>query len=109
MKFEKILVGGHKKIFPNEILYLKGSHNYSQVFLTNGKTLLVSTTLKTLESRFKNLGFFRTHKSSLINLGFVKSYIQDLYGGEIELTNNQLIIVSRRRNRMLKTILTSNQ
>jgi two-component system, LytTR family, response regulator len=108
MKFEKILVGGHKKIFPDEILYLKGSHNYSQVFLTNGKTLLVSTTLKTLESRFKNNRFFRTHKSSLINLDFVKSYIYDLDGGEIELTNNQTIAVSRRKNRILKTLLFTN-
>lgn len=108
MKNLKISIGGHKKVFPNEIVYFKGDANYSQIYLTNGKQILVSTTLKTLESRFLNLGFFRTHKSSIINLSFVKNYVSYFDGGQIELSNNQTIIVSRRKNRILKTLILSN-
>lgn len=109
MNSDKVLVGSRKKIYPNEIIYCKGEANYSQIFLTNGKKLLVSTTLKTLENRFKNEGFFRTHKSSIVNLDFVKNYFSDFDGGTIELSNNQTIEVSRRKNRILKNLLFIKQ
>lgn len=106
MKNLKISVGGHKKVFPTEIIYLKGDANYSQIYLANGKQILVSTTLKTLESRFLNLGFFRTHKSSLINLSCIKSYVSYFDGGQVELSNNEIITVSRRRNRILRALIS---
>ncbi len=105
MKQLKIPIGGGKKVFPHDIIYLKANANYSEVYLVNGKHLLVSTTLKKLENRFLNLGFFRTHRSSLINLSFVKNYTSYFDGGVIELSNNETIIVSRRKNRILKTLI----
>lgn len=102
MKHFKIPIGGGKKAFPHDIIYLKANANYSEIYLTNGQQLLVSTTLKKLESRFLDLGFFRTHRSSLINLSFVKSYSSNFEGGIIQLANNETIIVSRRKNKILR-------
>jgi two-component system, LytTR family, response regulator len=108
MKNQEISVGSYKKFRPQEIIYLKGEVNYSYIYLISGERLLVCTTLKTLENRFKNAGFFRAHKSSLINLDFIKNYIYDVNGGKIELLNNETIEVSRRKNRILKTLLIVN-
>jgi two-component system, LytTR family, response regulator len=97
-----------KRIPPHEIIYLRADSNYTHVFLSNGEHRLVCSTLKTFEHRYINLGFFRIHKSSIINLDFVKNYTPCNRGGRIELANNQIIKVSRRKNSALRTLLLTN-
>ncbi len=105
MNTEKVRLGGGKKAFPKEIIYLRGNANYTKVYLNNGKQFLVATHLKIIENRLLNHRFFRVHKSSLVNLDFVKSYENMPQKGIVMLQNNELIEVSRRRNKMLRNIL----
>jgi LytTr DNA-binding domain len=102
METEKILVGSRKKFTPEEIIYLKSDQNYTNVFLSNGNKVLVSTTLKIIEDRFVGCGFLRVHRSTVVNMSFVKTYIDNELSGELILSNNNKIPVSRRKNEKLR-------
>jgi two-component system, LytTR family, response regulator len=109
MRPVQIYQGSRRVISPQEVLYLKGNSNYTFIFLATGKKILVCKTLKMLESCFEHHGFFRTHRSLLVNLDFIKSYDYSYDGGHIILHNGEVIPVSRRKNKLLKETLLSNQ
>lgn len=90
---------GKKNINASKIILLKAEANYSEVFFTDGKKIIISKTLKELENRFSSFGFFRPHKSYLINLKHVVSfnYNEDR---KILLTNNFKADLSRRKKEL---------
>jgi hypothetical protein len=102
MEQKRIHVGSRKKLAPKEIIFLKSDLNYTNIYLTNGKKLLVSTTLGVIENRLKDCGFFRTHRSTMVNLDFVENYEDNETHGEMSLFNNTKILVSRRKNKTFK-------
>jgi two-component system LytT family response regulator len=51
---------------------LEGERNYSYIHLTNHKKKLVTKTLAELEEMLDGKGFFRCHKSFLINAYHIK-------------------------------------
>jgi len=78
-----------------DIIHIEGDTNYSKFYLTGKRTLLVSKTLKEFEEMLVNHGFYRTHKSSLVNLNFVKRIITK-DGLSIEMSDNSIAMLSRR-------------
>lgn len=104
MEQQRIHVGSGKKISPEEIIFLRSDINYTNIFLANGKKLFVSTTLGIIETRLKDCGFFRTHRSTLVNLDYVEKYTDHNTKGELSLFKNNKILVSRRKNKTLKTM-----
>ncbi|MGL4631651.1 MAG: LytR/AlgR family response regulator transcription factor [Leadbetterella sp.] len=104
MKTKEIHVGSRQKLLPQEIVYLKSDLNYTQIFLRDGKQILSSTTLKKIEGRFANCGFLRVHRSTVVNTSYVESYEDKELSGEITLSNQNKIIVSRRQNEKLRHI-----
>lgn len=56
-----------KKVLLNDILFFEASDNYSFLHTPDQK-YIISSTLKTLETKLKDYGFVRIHRSSLINL-----------------------------------------
>lgn len=89
-------VNGFRVLSLSEIVYLKGEVNYTRFMLKNGEKLMTSKTLKEYEGLLTNFGFYRIHQSFLINLRYVKEYIKG-EGGEVIMTNNDHLDVSRRR------------
>lgn len=61
------LQDGEWRFVLGEIIYIQGERNYSTVFQLNQKKKLVSKTLKEFETLLNDKGFFRCHKSYLIN------------------------------------------
>lgn len=78
-----------------DIVLLKSDINYTHVFFSNGKQMTVAITLKKMESKFEKLGFFRTHKSFIVNPKHIVSYID--VESEIYLSSNLKALVSRRK------------
>ena len=74
--------------------------NYSKLFLSNGKTLVVAKVLKKFEQRLDARQFVRTHKAHLVNLDFIISYCR---GAEkkIVLANGETVAVARRKQKYL--------
>ena len=79
-----------------EIIYLKAEGSYVNIFFKDGSKILVSKNIKDYEDQLTNVeGFFRTHRSFLVNADFVNKISSD--GTEAILTNGNLISISRER------------
>jgi len=80
--------------FPDEIIRLEGESNYTRLFFSGKKPMLVSKTLKEYEELLAGHGFIRVHKSHLINKKHVVNYTND---GQLVLADQSKVEVSRRR------------
>ncbi|WP_372754394.1 LytR/AlgR family response regulator transcription factor [Mariniflexile sp.] len=88
----------------SNIIRCEADINYTTIFTTDRKKILVSKTLKSFESLLSNCNFFRIHNSHLINLDFVKKYTKGK-GGYVTLSDNTVIEVSsRKKEAFLKAI-----
>ncbi len=77
-----------------EIVYCHASGNYTHFHLLGDKKIISAYTLKHYDEILTEHGFFRAHKSSLINLTHVKEYRKG-EGGVIILSNDDEIELSR--------------
>ncbi|HEU4554953.1 MAG TPA: LytTR family DNA-binding domain-containing protein [Chitinophaga sp.] len=78
------------------IVRCESTGNYTKIFFTDKKHLLVSRPLKEFEELLSDVDFFRVHNSHLINLQQMQSYIQG-EGGFALMTDGTQVEVSRRR------------
>lgn len=86
--------------FPlKQILYLEGDRNYSYIHTTDQKKTLVSKTLAVLEELVEDAGFFRCHKSYIVNRMHLTG---ELRRDSITITGGVKIPVSRRKVKMFK-------
>jgi two-component system LytT family response regulator len=83
-----------------DIVRCEADRNYSSFFLINGKKIVVSSPMKDFEDILTEQGFFRVHKSHIVNLNFVKSYIKS-DGGYVLLTDGTDLPVSMRKKNQL--------
>lgn len=80
---------------PAEIIYCEGRNNYTCFFLTRGRKILCSKTLKEFETMLCSHGFLRIHKSLLVNIHFIERYSSAKIA--VILKDNTELAVSRRR------------
>lgn len=80
-----------------DVMYFEASGSYTYVALENGEVHLVSKSLSNFEEVLEdNPLFFRSHKSSLVNLNFIKKYVRG-EGGELIMQNDKSIVLSRNK------------
>jgi two-component system LytT family response regulator len=92
----KIHLVGKNTVLAKNIIFMRAEANYSEIFLLNGQKIVISKTLKQLETKFSSLNFFRPHKSFLINLSHVQSFKPN-ENNKISLTNDFEVVLSRRK------------
>jgi two-component system LytT family response regulator len=80
----------------SEILYCASDGNYTSFYLNGGVNILVSKTIKEYEDLLLEYGFFRAHRSFLINIAHISSY-DKADGGYIIMTDNSRIPISSRK------------
>ncbi|WP_234735831.1 LytR/AlgR family response regulator transcription factor [Tellurirhabdus bombi] len=88
--------GGRKRVPAHCIIWLEGEGNYTLLHFNDGTHLMISLTLKKMETRLPPEIFVRPHKKNIINL----LYLKEVYTDKIvlaKLTNGTEIEVSRRR------------
>ena len=98
-QFDKIAVPSSEGVHfikLNDIIRVEAESNYSVFYFADKKKLTVSKTLKQVEEVLGNHNFFRPHKSYIINLGYIKTYIRGL-GGTIVLTDGSEVELSREK------------
>ena len=86
----------------SDILYLQSSSNYCEVFFVNGKKMLCSQTLKSIESKLKDSNFYRPHNSYVVNINYLSS-ITSSYA-HLKLMDDIMIPISRSKKSELKTM-----
>jgi two-component system LytT family response regulator len=57
-----------------ELVYCEADSNYTKLVLTNGKTYLLSKTLREVQEVLEERSFLRVHRQFLINLDHIKMY-----------------------------------
>jgi len=87
---------GYTMIDINEIVHIEADSNYSVFHLDQRDKITVSRVLKEYEEILPDSQFVRIHKSSIVNLNYIKEY-NSRNGLEVLLKNGQKIAVSRRR------------
>ncbi|MFZ5430142.1 MAG: LytR/AlgR family response regulator transcription factor [Bacteroidota bacterium] len=78
----------------DEIIYCKSDGNYCMLKLTGNKNLTASKTLKYFEEILHSEQFVRVHKSYLVNIHHIRKFLKR-DGGELVMSNNDIIPVSR--------------
>lgn len=90
----------------SDIIRCESSSNYTQFFLNTGKMLLASKTLKEFDNMLTDYSFERIHKSHLVNMNYVKKYVQS-DGGYLIMNDGSQIPVANRKKEHLLTLLKS--
>jgi DNA-binding LytR/AlgR family response regulator len=62
------------KVFLDEMLYIESRREYAQLFLTNGKNLLVRESISSLEEKLNPHRFVRIHRSFLVTADKIMSF-----------------------------------
>jgi two-component system LytT family response regulator len=79
-----------------QISRIESSSNYSRLFFSDGRTLVVTRLLKDFESLLGPYDFYRVHHSHLVNLKHIRKYIRG-EGGQVVMLNGDVIDVARRK------------
>ncbi len=94
----------------DNIIRLEADTSYTKVITVDGKSVIVSRTLKDFEDILLQNNFFRTHKSYLINLKYVKKYSNN-DGCFVVMADGCKVDISRRKatefNQRIKTMLNA--
>ncbi len=81
---------------PSEIIRCESLDNYTKFFLTSRESILISKNIKHYETLLSGFGFYRVHRSHLVNTAFVKEF-HKRDGGYIILKNGKDLPLSRRK------------
>ncbi|KKQ16079.1 MAG: Two component transcriptional regulator, LytTR family [Candidatus Moranbacteria bacterium GW2011_GWF2_36_839] len=91
-------IDGFKFTNVSDLVYCESTRKGTSLFFNSGHTILSSRGLYELESELVPLGFFRIHKSFLVNL----DYISAVSGGEkstVSLFDGTVLSVSARKKK----------
>ena len=89
---------------PSDIIRLEADGNYSTFYLSDGRKVLVSKPTSEYEDFLIKNGFFRIHKSHLINMRKL-SYFDKAEGGSVVMTDGSNVpVASRKRNAMIELL-----
>jgi two-component system LytT family response regulator len=88
---------GELRLVLSDIIHIEGDRNYSYIYLKNGTKKLVTKTLIELEELLDSKGFFRCHKSHIVNVKHITSYSN---GNYIQLSEIISIPISRRKKKL---------
>ncbi|WP_232325906.1 LytR/AlgR family response regulator transcription factor [Spirosoma montaniterrae] len=89
--------GYRKKMPMHRIVRLEGEGNYTVFHFDDGTQLMVSLTLKKMQSRLPSNVFVRPHKKNIINLLYLEGIHPDRQQLSVSLVNGDRVEVSRRK------------
>ena len=94
-----------KMISSSEILFVNSADDYSEVHLKNGKTILSNFTMSHWEAKLRHLNFFRTHRTCLLNLQWLREIQRKKTQRVAHLQQGHELPIGRRRIAGLKEAL----
>ena len=88
----------------DELLSVEAGGNYSTFYIADGRKVIVSKPLKEFEEKLLENGFFRIHKSYMINIKKL-SYFDKAEGGYVIMTDQSRIpVASRKRDAVIELL-----
>lgn len=89
-------INGYQFVALDEVVRCQADRNYTQIYLSNGKNVLVSRTLGEFEELLEEHNFYRIHHAYLINLKHLKEYVKG-EGGHVLMSDGSRLDVSKRK------------
>ncbi len=99
IRSNKLVISDYKEIHIlkyEDVIYLEGDGNYTHAVVAGGKRITSSKPISEYEGQLGGEGFFRVHKSYLINMARVVKYVKGR-GGEVVMDNGDTVYVSSRK------------
>lgn len=101
-------MNGFAIIKVKNILRCEGERNYTRVFYKDGSSVLISRTLLEFDQLLVPHGFFRIHRSHLVNIGCISRYVKT-DGGMVEMIDKSQLKVSPKFKDELLHLLLHNK
>lgn len=90
----EIILNTKNQVVPANIIFFKADINYSIAYYADGRKKVIVKTLKHIESQLVDYGFYRIHKSFLVNLEYVD---KKPAGKNLIICDDVELVISRRR------------
>lgn len=87
-----------------DIVRCEADSNYTNIYLNQGKKILISKSLKEFDAMLSESGFLRVHSAHLINIDYLER-IRKTRTGELFMKDSSIIPVSASRKQSLMKIL----
>lgn len=87
---------GFKIVDPNEFMYLEGEGNYTSIMFVDGSKYVDTKSIGVYEELLDYQHFFRIHKSHIVNILFVKEFLNS-EGHFVVMKDNTKLAISRLR------------
>ncbi len=97
---------GYVIVHYDDIIRCEANGNYTSVYFHDGSFLMLTKTLKHYASKLEGNGFFRVHKTHLVNLDYIRSYVKGK-NSYVELKDGSNIEVSSRKKQTLVEMLNN--
>lgn len=100
---EKIVLSTYRgmHVVPvKDIIRCEADDYYTKFVIKNHKDIIVSKTLKHFNNILDDDIFLRVHKSHLVNLNYIQTYVRS-DGGYLKLKNEEKVPVSRRKKELV--------
>ena len=106
-KLQKVVLkdkGGFHILNIEDIIRLEAQGSYTQFMIKGGQSILISKNIKEYDDLLQSYGFFRSHKSHLVNINYIQSYSR--YVGEKLLLTDQseIPLAQRKKDLLMKTL-----
>lgn len=105
---QKIILKTMERIYSipsGEIIRLHSEGSYTEVFLKDGKRIVVSRQLKEFDELLSPSGFLRVHQSHLVNTDYIFCFEKS--ENQITMKDNSLVPVSTRKKDHLLEVLNA--
>lgn len=89
----------------DDIIRCESDTSYTIFFLKNKEQIMVSKTLLYYHELLSSYGFYRIHKSHLINILHVKK-IHKAEGGDVEMSDGSMIAIAQRKREAFFEIIS---
>ena len=108
-KTDKMLLKTSEKVHIiniEDIIRIEADGNYSTFHMEDGRKILVSKPIREYEELLIDKGFFRIHKTHIINIQKL-SYFDKMDGGDVIMTDGSVVPVATRKKDMLLDLFES--
>ncbi len=89
--------GGLLFVSIDDIVRCESEGNYTNIFLTSGKKILVAKTMGEYEELFRDESFFRIHRSHLVNVNHIQKFVKSSNSNYVLMSDGSKADVSRRK------------
>lgn len=101
------MMEGLEVVRMSEIIYCEAEDNFTIFYFTDGRKLMICRNLKFYESALDSFGFFRIHRSHIINLDYIKRYIKGKGGSVIMENGKEIQVANTKKSELIQRLRAS--